>query len=82
MLLYLDISTYILKSQLDLFESKQRLAKNNMLQNESIMQSPDGILVLSNEERVVYVNSAMLNLLDVMNDDELIIKLYGIKIDQ
>ena len=53
-----------------------------MLQNESIMQSPDGILVLSNEERVVYVNSAMLNLLDVMNDDELIIKLYGIKIDQ
>ena len=82
MLLYLDISTYILKSQLDLFESKQRLAKNNMLQNESIMQSPDGILVLSNEERVVYVNSAMLNLFDVMNDDELIIKLYGIKIDQ
>ena len=46
------------------------------------MQSPDGILVLSKEEKVVYVNSAMLNLLDVINEDELILKLYEIKIDQ
>ena len=46
------------------------------------MQSPDGILVLSNEEKVVYVNSAMLNLVGVINEDELILKLYEMKIDQ
>ena len=45
------------------------------------MQSPDGILVLSKEEKVVYVNSAMLDLLGVINEDELILKLYGIKIE-
>ena len=46
------------------------------------MQSPDGILVLSNEEKVIYVNSAMLNLVGVINEDELILKLYEMKIDQ
>ena len=38
--------------------------------------------MLSKEEKVVYVNSAMLYLVDVINEDELLLKLYGMKIDQ
>ena len=46
------------------------------------MQSPDGILVLSKEEEVVYTNLAMLNLLEVTTEEELVCKLRVIRIDE
>ena len=42
------------------------------------MQSPDGILVLSKEEEVVYANTAMLNLVELDTNDEIVCKLNEI----
>ena len=44
------------------------------------MQSPDGILVLSKEEEVVYANKAMLNLVKLNTNDEIVCKLNEIQI--